>query len=123
MQLRSAKLLSDIQRSCSFIIEQASTRTLEDYEQNLLVRSAIERHFEIIGEALIRLTRSAPETVGQISNASQIIGFRHRLAHGYDDLDSKIVWEIIQRFVPILRDEVEYLLTVHSLEATEKERC
>ncbi|MER3486632.1 MAG: hypothetical protein C4345_12360 [Chloroflexota bacterium] len=72
-------MLSDIQRSCSFIIEQASTRTLEDYEQNLLVRSAIERHFEIIGEALIRLTRSAPETVGQISNASQIIGFRHRL--------------------------------------------
>jgi uncharacterized protein with HEPN domain len=123
MQPKSAKLLSDIQRSCSFIIEQASTRTLADYEQNLLVRSAIERHFEIIGEALIRLTRSAPETVRNVSHAQQIIGFRHRLAHGYDDLDDRIVWEIIQRFVPMLKDEVEHLLRSHSLEAAGEQGC
>lgn len=85
MQPRSAKLLSDIRQSCSFIIEQSSTCTLAEYEQNLLLRSAIERHFEIIGEALIRLARSDPETVRQIADYQRIIGFRHRLAHGEEE--------------------------------------
>ncbi len=93
--------------------------TLADYEQNLLLRSAIERHFEIIGEALIRLTRSDPETVQQITHYQRTIGFRHRLAHGYDDIDYALVWEIIEQNVPILRDEVEQLLISHTLDVNE----
>ena len=110
MHLKSPKWLDDIADASAYIMSEAAGRTLADYEENRRLRYAIERSFEIIGEALLRIERSDPETAARISDYRKIVGFRNRLAHGYDDLDNAQVWEIIRTFLPILRQEVEHLL-------------
>jgi len=110
MHPKSPNWLEDIASAITDITAWTSSLTLADYEQNDLLRSAIERKFEIIGEALVRLERSDRTTVARISDYRQIIGFRNRIAHGYDDIDHWQVWEIITQLLPVLRAEVEELL-------------
>ena len=110
MHPKSPQWLDDIATRCRFIREVTSDRSLVDYEADLLLRSGIERTFEVIGEALLRIERNDPATAARITDYRRIIGFRNRLVHGYDVIDNAQVWEIIQRFVPVLHNEVEQLL-------------
>lgn len=64
MQPKSARYLRDILDCCEFIAENLQDRTLDDYVENRLLRQAIERNFEIIGEAAGRLSKTDPETKG-----------------------------------------------------------
>ncbi len=57
----------------------------------------MERHFEIIGEALNRLAKLDPDTAGRITDAAQIIAFRNVLIHGYDAIDDSRVWDAFSR--------------------------
>jgi len=75
-----------------------------------LLRAAVERQFEIIGEALRRLAKEDAATATRISGHSRIIAFRNILVHGYADLDDRIVWDIVQSKLPTLLREVESLL-------------
>ncbi|MBA2693020.1 MAG: DUF86 domain-containing protein [Rubrobacter sp.] len=75
-----------------------------------MLRQAIERNFEVIGEAMKRLTRESPETARQISEHERIIAFRNLLIHGYDIVDDKLVWDTIKGNVPTLLAEVEEII-------------
>lgn len=110
MQTRTPKLLEDIRDAASYIRDLASARTLEDYEQDRMVRQAIERNFEIIGEAVNRLAQHDPETAARIGKHRRIVDFRNLLIHGYDLIDHRIVWSTISEEVPVLLAEVEALL-------------
>ncbi len=107
---RSQVILEDIRDAASFILEATEGRSREDYSRNRLMRQAIERNFEIIGEAMRRLTRESPETARQISEHERIIAFRNILIHGYDLVDDDLVWDTINEKVPALLAEVESLL-------------
>lgn len=91
MQARSAKLLEDVRDAAAFILEVAGSRTLADYRGDRLLRQAIERNFEIIGEALRRLAARDAETAARIGDYRQIIAFRNILIHGYDLVDHALV--------------------------------
>jgi uncharacterized protein with HEPN domain len=71
-------------------------KTLNDYEQDELLRSGVERKFEIIGEALNRIGRDNPIILDQLREHRTIVSFRNILAHGYDSIDNRIVWGIIE---------------------------
>jgi uncharacterized protein with HEPN domain len=71
-------------------------KTEDTYLSDLMLRSAVERQYEIIGEALNRLRKLSPATASQISDCDRIIGFRNVLAHGYDVVDDRISWDIVQ---------------------------
>lgn len=114
MQPRSLTLLEDISRRCAFIRAKLAGKTVSDYEGDEMIRLAVERSFEIIGEALLRLERSDPAVLAYISDYRRIIGFRNRLAHGYDAIDDAVVWQIAVGFLPILCGEVEHLLDAPS---------
>ncbi len=82
----------------------------ETYAQSHLVRSACERQLEIIGEAMTRLRDQHPERFDQVERGSAIIGLRNRLIHGYDAVDSEIVWHVLTSRLVGLRANLERLL-------------
>lgn len=110
MQPMSPKWLEDAAEACARVAAWTAGLALADYAGNALVRSAVERQFEIIGEALLRLERDDPDTAGRLSQYRKIIGFRNRIAHGYDVIDHGQVWAIVQGPLPLLRREVDALL-------------
>jgi len=110
MQPKTPKLLEDIRDAAAFIREVAQGKALDDYRRERLLRQAIERNFEIIGEAVNRLAQQDPETAGRITKHRRIVDFRNLLTHGYDLIDHRIVWSTIDEEVPVLLAEVEALL-------------
>jgi len=72
-----------------------------------MLRRAIEREFEIIGEALNRIDKL--DSSINISSKRQIIGMRNRVIHGYDKIDNAIIWGIIVRHLPLLKIEIQNL--------------
>lgn len=96
MHPKSPKWLDDIRVHADLIHRSARSRTLADYGTDALFRHGIERCFEIIGEALSRLSKTDVLTASRISECQAIIGFRNILAHGYDIVDHEKVWQVIQ---------------------------
>jgi uncharacterized protein with HEPN domain len=84
--------------------------TLNEYLPDARTRSAVERQFEILGEAFVRLRESDAETFAKFPQAPRIIGFRNRLIHGYNAIDQETVWDVVQRHLPGLVAEIERML-------------
>ena len=105
MTEQGKKYLSDILRAIE-LIEQFSvtTATFSDYLIDLKTQSAIERQLSIIGEAVNKFDKLLPELT--LENARKIVGFRNRLIHTYDAVDPSMIWAIIKKHLPLLRDEV-----------------
>lgn len=85
-------------------------RTFDDYAADFMLRSAVERQFEIIGEALRRLEKAAPDLALRLPERSKAITFRNILIHGYDLIDHRIVWSVIHESLPALRVRLVALL-------------
>lgn len=111
---RTSKTLEDIRDAAAFILEATGGKTGDDYAQDRLLRQAVERNFELIGEAMGRLAREDPATTSRIGEHKRIIAFRNVLIHGYDLVDDELVWDTVQQKVPALLAEVEELLKVES---------
>jgi uncharacterized protein with HEPN domain len=75
-----------------------------------MLSAAVERQFEIIGEALVRLRRVAPEVSVTVPDVAEIIGFRNLLVHDYDNVDSRQVWGTIENDLPQLLAVLKQLL-------------
>ena len=110
MRLEAKKYLFDVQQAAARILEFTSGRQLEDYQSNAMLRAAVERQFEIIGEALAQLARLDENLVAQISEHRRIIDFRNILIHGYAQVDSVAVWRTASGDLPALRAAVAALL-------------
>jgi len=78
------------------------------YQNNKLLRRAIEREIEIIGEAINRILKISPDIL--IDNAREIVSTRNLVIHGYDKVDDIIVWEIVKNHIPRLKEQIEQLL-------------
>ncbi|MBM3837469.1 MAG: DUF86 domain-containing protein [Verrucomicrobia bacterium] len=110
MHPKCPKWLHDILDGCELIESATRGRSLAEYEADRLLRSAVERNFEIIGEALNRIHKVDEATAARIPEHRAIVGFRNILIHGYDAVDHDRVWHIIQTDVPRLRGQVRALL-------------
>ena len=80
------------------------------YGSNALVRAAVERQFEIIGEALNRLSKTAPELARRVPDLRNIVSLRNVLIHGYASIDRARVWRVVESLLPGLRATVTALL-------------
>lgn len=103
------KYLYDIQQSILSIEEYlGDKRDFLAYEQNKLLRRAVERELEIIGEAANHLLNIDPDI--QIEDARKIVDLRNFVIHGYDKVDNVIIWGVINKNLPKLKKEVDKLL-------------
>ena len=110
MEAEILKYLSDVRDAVSAILKFVKDKTYEDYREDDLLISGVERKFEIIGEALNRIKRNSPQVLDKIRDHRSIISFRNILAHGYDSIDLRIVWEIIEENLDNLYADVVNLL-------------
>lgn len=110
MRLEAKKYLYDMQQGASLLAEFVAGRSFADYQADAMLRAAVERQFEIIGEALSKLARLDADLAAQVSEHRRIIAFRNILIHGYADVDHRLVWDIVETKLPLLRSEIESLL-------------
>jgi uncharacterized protein with HEPN domain len=111
MQLQSRKYLEDVRQAVEAVRQFTAGKDFLQYQQDALLRSAVERQFEIIGEALRRISSIDPPTALQITDYQRIIAFRNILSHAYGRVDHRLVWALVEGKLHKLREEVEFLLT------------
>jgi uncharacterized protein with HEPN domain len=104
-------LLHDIREAASAILKFVRNKNFDDYKNDELLRSGVERKFEIIGEALNRIKTEERDMLDKIREYRNIVSFRNILAHGYDSIDDRIVWGIIKADLDNLLQDVEKLLS------------
>jgi uncharacterized protein with HEPN domain len=75
-----------------------------------MLRSAVERQFEIVGEGVNQLSRIDPDTASRITEFQRIILFRNILIHGYANVDDRVVWGMIEGKLSTLKEDVSALL-------------
>ena len=98
------------------LVDFTASKRFADYRNDALLRSGVERQFEIIGEALSQALRLEPNLSARISDTRRIIAFRNRLIHGYDSLADEVVWGVLETNLPVLHREVRFLLDALSTE-------
>jgi uncharacterized protein with HEPN domain len=79
------------------------------YQNDVRTKRAVERNVEIIGEAMNRILNK--DVTIEFSNARKIVSTRNRIIHGYDTVSDEIIWGIIIKHMPILRTEIQGLLS------------
>jgi uncharacterized protein with HEPN domain len=94
--------IHDAIEACRAIQSFTAQVSFDDYADNLMLRSAVERQFEILGEALNRASESNPAIQSALPDVPRIVGMRNRIIHGYDSVDDEIVWDAIQHHIPPL---------------------
>ena len=109
MQREARKYLFDIKESIDSIGEYLGNKyEFNIYLENKLLRRGVERELEIIGEAVSKLIKIDSKI--NISSSRRIIDLRNWVIHGYDKVDDVIIWGIITKDIPIVKNEVEILI-------------
>ena len=110
MDERILKWLFDIRAAIIEIDSYFSEypKDFNHYKSNILLKRAIERDLEIIGEAISRILKTAPDF--PIENAKRIIGLRNQIIHAYDSISDENIWAIISKHLPLLKEEIILLI-------------
>src|ERR1043165_9768064 len=99
----------DVIHSISMIEKFLSTASdFQQYEKNDMLKSAVQWHLSLIGEALSNALKIEPSLA--ISNARKIVDMRNKLIHGYDEIEDTVVWNVIIKHLPQLKIDTEKFL-------------
>lgn len=104
------ELLEDVLANGKAIKDFTREHDFWSYCRDAKTRLAVERSFEIIGEALNRIKKIDSNVLESIRDYRSIISFRNILAHGYDHIEDRIVWGIIQTNLDTLLEDVKGLI-------------
>jgi uncharacterized protein with HEPN domain len=110
MQRDSRAWLWDVQEAGRAISVFVAGLDAAGYAASELVHSAVERKFEVIGEALNQLSKVDGSAAGRIPHLAQIVAFRNLLIHGYAAVDHQTVWGVIEHSLPALLQTVDAIL-------------
>jgi len=109
---RTSAWLYDIQKAIGEIefFFEGFPKTIEEYKSNILLKRAVEREFEIIGEALNRAVKEDASIANKVTEARNIIGLRNIVIHAYDNISDESMWSVLISHLPLLKKEVSDLL-------------
>jgi len=85
-------------------------RDFLEYRRNVMLKRAVERDLEIIGEALNRILKHDQTYIKKISHAKSIIGLRNQVIHAYDNISDESIWSILTTHLPKLKVEIDNLI-------------
>ena len=85
-------------------------KEFENYKNDLRTKRAVERNLEIVGEAMTRILKLDIEI--EITGSKKIVTLRNRIIHGYDTVSDEVIWGIVIKHLPVLKNEVEKLLAI-----------
>ena len=111
MQLEARKFLYDIEQALTLIAAFTTNKSFTDYQEDAMLRAAVERLLAIIGEAVAQLTRLDENLVSRITEYRRIIAFRNILVHNYSVVSDELVWDIVDTKLPTLNREIQTLLS------------
>jgi len=104
------KRLHDALRACETVLGFLEERDFQEYEKNIMLRSAVERQLEIVGEALGKAAEEDDSVEDKIPSLPRIVALRNRVIHGYDTVDDEVIWTIVKNHVPELKNQLDNLL-------------
>lgn len=104
------KHLHDVYASCMEVENyfRDTPKLFDIFSKNILLRRAVERNVEIMGEAINRILKIAPDFT--LTNAKEIVRTRNRIIHGYDSVTLEFLWSLVINHIPALKKELEELL-------------
>jgi uncharacterized protein with HEPN domain len=102
--------LKDIEQSIFEIYEfLPNDRDFIAFQKDLKTRKAVERNIEIIGEAMDRILKIDPNF--NITDSRKIVDTRNRIIHGYDSVSDDVIWLIVNRYLPVLEQDIKKYLS------------
>lgn len=104
------KRIQDALGACERIQDFTTGLEFDDFSKSALVRSAVERQFEIIGEALNKASVLDASLAHRVPEIPRIVGLRNRLIHGYDAVDDQLVWDVVRSKIKPLQESLETLI-------------
>ncbi|MFT6961656.1 MAG: hypothetical protein ACJAWV_001371 [Flammeovirgaceae bacterium] len=75
-----------------------------------MLKRAVERNLEIIGEAVNRILKRDATFESKISEAKSIVSLKNQVIHAYDNISDEIIWSVLVNHLPKLKEEVEVLI-------------
>ncbi len=106
--LQQKKLFTDILQAIQSIDDHLQNRrSFAEYQADKTKRRAVERALEIIGEAVNNLLKLEPDI--NISFSRLIVDPRNKVIHSYDNVNNVVIWNVIMKYIPVLKSEVETL--------------
>ncbi len=116
MDERILKWLFDVKIAITEIESyfENSEKDFFKYRENLMLKRAVERDLEIIGEAINRIITKDSNFESKITNAKSIIGLRNQVIHAYDSISDENIWSILINHLPKLKSEIEILTDPHN---------
>jgi uncharacterized protein with HEPN domain len=91
------------------IFEFVNGICFEEYRTNKILRFAVIKNLEIIGEAAYLVTKEFKDSHPEIE-WKLLIGMRHILVHGYYQIKDEIVWATIQTELQPLKEKLKNIL-------------
>ncbi len=113
MSNAAKKRLLDAAVACAAIAEFTTGRDFAGYEADRMLSSAVERQFEILGEALGKAARADAFLEITFPDLRKIVALRNRLIHGYDAVDHEIMWDLVTVKLPPFADALRTWLSAH----------
>ncbi len=112
MDERILKWLYDIQIAVNEIEDFMSDAPSDfnEYKQNTMLKRAIERNLEIIGEATNRVIKADNVFKERIVGAEKIVALRNYVIHAYDNISDENIWAILNNHLPILKRDINFLI-------------
>ena len=110
MPHKALKYVFDIKTAAERVQRFVAGKTEADYMADELLQSAVERQFEIIGEAMSKLHKTDSGVAERITDYRKMIAFRNVLIHGYATIDPFIVWGVIESNLASLIEQVTAIL-------------
>lgn len=110
MPRKALKYVFDIKTAAEKVQRFVAARTEGDYLRDELLQSAVERQFEIIGEAMSQLYKTDSGIAESIVDYRKMMAFRNVLIHGYATIEPLIVWGVIESNLESLIEQVTGIL-------------